>query len=266
MTNNALPEYTAPPTVETLMGFYFQKLPNPPWNVLRLGQLWQEFGPHYPSASTLPPIGLMSPIPVSFSNSFDVPVRANFLDEKTNQLIQVQDSAFFRNWKASGNREYAHFINLLPLFKNDWKRFVAFLETKQIPAPAVFLCEVTYVNHFVRNRDWKSFAELCSLFTPFAGGMHSEDGTSVLSNQVALTFSATYYLEARKVSLEINAAPITSPDTGEVFQLIVTAKGPASQDSDGEKWAMIDSCHEAVIRGFTEMITPAAQLKFGRSR
>jgi hypothetical protein len=265
MTNTALPEYTAPPAVETLMGFYFQKLPNPPWNVLRLGQLWQEFGPTYPNASTLPPIGLTSSNPVTFSNSFDVPVRANFLDEKTNELIQVQDSAFFRNWKASAHREYAHFINLLPLFKNDWKRFVDFLETKQIPAPSVFLCEVTYVNHFLRNRDWKSFADLRSLFTPFAGGAHSES-TSVLRNQVALTFSATYYLEASNVSLEINAAPITSPEAGEVFQLIVTAKGPASPDPDSEKWTMIDSCHEAVIRGFTEMITPVAQLKFGRSR
>ena len=266
MTNTALPEYTAPPAVETLMGFYFQKLPNPPWNLLRLGQLWQEFWPTYTNANILPPIGPPGSIPVSFSNSFDVPVRANFIDDQTNELLQVQDSAFFRNWKASANRNYARFVNLLPLFQSDWERFVNFLETKEIPSPAVYQCEVTYVNHFLRNRDWKSFEDLRSLFTPFSAVKDSGEHRSVLRNQIALTFTSAYSVEDTNVSLEVNASPVTSAEAGEVFQLIVTAKGPVASGSDDEKWNMIKSCHEAVILGFTEIITPAAQLKFGRSR
>jgi uncharacterized protein (TIGR04255 family) len=268
MTIDTLPKYSAPPAVETLMGFYFQKLPNPPWNVLRLGQLWQEFDPRYSKANTLPPIGMMTlnlPIP---NSTFDVPIRANFLDEKTNELIQVQDSAFFRNWRATPDAEYSGYDSLLPLFRRDWDSFVAFLKKKEIGAPAVYQCEVTYVNHFVRKKDWNSFEDLSSLLKPLANVNGINMGSyplSFLRNQVALNFGLAYSLDG--VALEISAAPLIRPqDKIEVFQITVSAKGTVTPGSDDEKWKMIGSCHEAVVLGFTDIITPTAQEKFGRSR
>jgi uncharacterized protein (TIGR04255 family) len=270
MIIDTLPKYSAPPAVETLMGFYFQKLPSPPWNILRLGQLWQEFEPHYRQAHTLPPIGTMTfNLPIA-NSPFDVPIRANFLDDTTNELIQVQDSAFFRNWRATPSGEYSGYDNLLPLFRRDWEIFLAFLKTRQIAPPAVYRCEVTYVNHLVRKKDWNSFEDLSFLLKPLADVSERNTGNNQLSflrNQVNLNFSLAYSLNDPDVALEISAAPLIRPlDNAEVFQVTVSAKGNVSPDSEDEKWKMISSCHQAVVLGFTDIITPTAQEKFGRSR
>jgi uncharacterized protein (TIGR04255 family) len=267
MNKEALPEYSSPPAVETLMGFFFQKLPVPPWGVLRLGQLWQEFATDYPKAHLLPPIGVTTyNIPIG-NAPIDVPLRANFIDEQTNELIQVQDSAFFRNWRTINGGDYARFSRLLPLFRRDWDKFLDFLSSKKIDVPAVYLCEVTYVNHLVRNRDWNNFEDLSLLLKPLAKMSNGSDTDSFLRNQVSLSFSLAYLLEESNVALEISASPLVRPqDSMQVFQVTITAKGSISQDSADAKWKMINSCHEAVVLGFTDIITTAAQEKFGRSR
>lgn len=270
MTKEVLPEYSAPPAVETLMGFLFQKLPNPPWGVLRLGQLWEEFAADYPNAHILPPIGTITYSIPTANAPIDVPVRANFLDEKTNELVQVQDSAFFRNWRTLEGGEYARFNRLQPLFRRDWDRFVNFLNAKKIVTPAVYLCEVTYVNQLVRGRDWSSFEDLSLLLKPLSKMSDRATGEMqllFLRNQVALSFTLAYLLEDLGVALEIAALPLIRPqDSKEVFQVTVTAKGSVPQDLADAKWKMIDSCHRAVVLGFTDIITPTAQEKFGRTR
>jgi uncharacterized protein (TIGR04255 family) len=256
-----LPEYDSPPAVETLMGFYFARFAK--LNVLHFGKLWSLFEMNYPKGEILPPIIDPQRISQDGLEFNEMPFRAMFTNSTDSELVQVQASAFLRNWrKTAGNEAYTHYSDLKPKFKGDWHTFCTFLESSGLPPPQVFQCEVTYVNHLVRGETWDSYNDLAKLLKPFAPRRVVADygrDYSYLPEAATVALNAGYNLTDVGVSLQVLCqSAVRRNDGAEVIQLTVTAKGDIKDMASEDRWKTLDRCHDAVILGFDDVTTEYA--------
>lgn len=262
MPQPKLPEYDSPPAVETLMGVHFARLAG--WNIIHFGQLFARFHDTYPKAALLPPVVEQQDIAQGTFNMLDLPVRAIFTNTNDTELVQVQSSMFLRNWKRTEqNQDYLHYAILKPRFQDDWRGFTAFLQENGLKLPQVFECEVTYVNHLLRGKEWESYSDIAMLLKPFAPRLPKSDSGRLyqyLPEAAAVSLNVGYHIADTGVSLQIAVqSAIRKPDGSEVIQLVVTAKGKPHSNADQSISDALDSCHEAVIRGFDDVITDVAQ-------
>jgi uncharacterized protein (TIGR04255 family) len=267
MPRPKLPAYDFPPAVETLMGVHFARLTG--WNILHFGQLHAQFRSLYPKASLLPPVLEQRDLAQGTLNLQDVLTRAIFTDSNDSELVQIQSSMFLRNWKRTElTQKYTHYGSLKPKFQGDWNKFKAFLEENGLKSPQVFQCEVTYVNHLLRGKEWDSYNDLAKLLKPFAPRLSvSSTGRAYeyLPEASAVSLTAGYQLADPGVSLQISfQSAVRSPDGSEVIQMSITAKAPPDASSESGISEALDKCHDAVILGFDDVITEVAQQLWGR--
>ena len=262
-----LPEYDAPPAVETLMGMHFARLAG--WNILHLGQIYDHFKTLYPHAVLVPPVVEPRDLAQGTINPEDLPIRAIFTNSENTELVQVQPSLFLRNWKRSRQTEaYTHYRILKPRFQEDWNKFTGFLRENSLRYPQVIQCEVTYVNHLLRGRDWESYndlAKLIKLIAPRTPISTSGRLYKFLPEAAAVSLNVGYHLSDTGVSLQISIpSAISKPDGSEVIQMAVTAKAAPRLNTEEAFWEAIDCCHDAVILGFDDVITEDAQRTWGK--
>lgn len=267
VTSVLLPEYENPPAIETAMGFRFAPLSG--LNLLRLGQLWGDFRTDYPNGDLLEPVGDVSHAPQPFTNLNCLAARAMFSNPTMSELLQVQSTAFLRNWRRTPeNKDYTHYAQLKPRFQIDWQKFLAFLQREAISQPSVVHCEVIYVNHLVRGKDWRSFSDLAKLIKLFAP---RQDTTivgrdySYLPEAASVGLSVGYHIRESDVTLQFHAqSAITVPQGVEVLQLTITGKAAPKANSEDALSAALDRCHDAVILGFDDVLTDAAHELWGK--
>jgi uncharacterized protein (TIGR04255 family) len=170
-----LPDFDNPPIVETVLSVQFETLPL--IQTAHLGLLWNEYRPAFPRTEERPPL---DPVIERFNESpssrvgfkiqaFDNPPipRLWFMNAQGNEMIQVQNDRFVKNWRKEGDREqYPHYNDTIrPNFDRDYRVFVAFLRENQLGSPRVNQCEITYVNHILAGEGWQHFGELEKIFT-----------------------------------------------------------------------------------------------------
>jgi uncharacterized protein (TIGR04255 family) len=251
-----LPDFDNPPAVETALGVRFATLPK--WNAFHYGLLLQEYRQDYPRQELRPPLGNVTiQIPRPDSSDFaGVPVRCWFINEQGTELVQVQSDSFVRNWrKTEDSQEYLHYDFTRPRFHRDWLRFVKFLGGQQLPAPEVWQCEVTYINQFVRGREWEDFNDLDVLYPIW----RKLPERGLLSQSQMVSFVTAYQLPNEQGSLQFVSQPgIRRIDGTEIIQLTVTAMGkPESSDTDSIlQW--LDIGHAAVVEGFKQFTSERA--------
>jgi uncharacterized protein (TIGR04255 family) len=256
-----LPDYDDPPAIETAVGVKFSPIVG--WNAFHYGLLLQEFLSDYPMQELRPPLGnVMIQIPGPEENFPGVPVRCWFINEQKTELVQVQSDCFIRNWrKTEESPNYLHYDFIRPRFKRDWERFSEFLEKSRLRPPDVWQCEVSYINQFVRGREWNSFDDLQRLYPIWANGIKSP----LLARAQMVTFAVAYTLPNDKGTIQFVSQPgIRKTDGAEIIQLAVTALGrPDSSDiSDILSW--LDLGRAAVVQGFTDFTSDTAHLIWGK--
>src|SRR5208337_1779423 len=153
-------DYEKPPVAETALGLAFPPIKG--WNIFHLGLFWARLRDRYQHVEARLPAGSVQ------IDDFDLrlgpeihleslPLRAWYVDLSKSQLLQIQSNAFIRNWRAlEAEQKYIHYSELRPLFQEDWRAYREFLATENLPDPHVFQCEVTYINHLVKGREWNS--------------------------------------------------------------------------------------------------------------
>ena len=262
-----MPEYENPPAIETAIGFRFAPLLG--FNLLRLGQLWGDFSAEYPNGSLLDPVGDVSHAPQQFTDINTLPARAMFSTPNMSELLQVQSTAFLRNWRRTpDNKDYTHYAQLKPRLQIDWRKFLAFLQRENISQPSIVHCEVIYVNHLVRGIDWNSFSDLAKLIKLFAPRQDTTNvgrNYSYLPDAASVGLSVGYHLRESDVTLQFHAqSAVTVPQGIEVLQLTITGKAAPMANSEGALSATLDHCHDAVVLGFDDILTDAAHKVWGR--
>ena len=256
-----LPDFENPPAIETALGVRFAPIAG--WNAFHYGLLLQEFRDDYPVQELRPPMGNVAiQLPMTDADFSGLPVRCWFINQESTELIQVQNDCFIRNWrKTESSPDYLHYEFIRPLYLRDWSKFKAFLEKSDLPMPDVWQCEVSYINQFVRGREWQDFNDLGALYPVWSEGKR----TPLLSRCQMVTFATSYMIPGGLGTLQFVSQPgIRKEDGTEMILLTVTALGrPASsEDSDILDW--LDAGRAAVVRGFTDFTSDRAHSIWGK--
>ncbi|HXY78636.1 MAG TPA: TIGR04255 family protein [Candidatus Acidoferrales bacterium] len=257
MSARTLPDYTNPPAVETVLGVRFSPIEG--WTLLHYGLLSSKVKGEYPKSELRPPIGEVT-IQISAESNFaNVPVRCWFINADDTQLIQVQNNCFIRNWrKTEKTPNYLHYDVIRPLFERDWTEFLQFLLEQHLAPPSVWQCEVTYINQFVRGRDWQDFNDLGGLY-PAWNGMRPE---GLFSRAEMVSFAVSYSLPDGRGSLQLVSQPgIRRSDGKEIIQLTITALGKPSSSQTLDLLEWLDLGRSAVVRGFAGFTDKGVQEK-----
>jgi uncharacterized protein (TIGR04255 family) len=142
-----------------------------------LGLLWNEYRASFPKTEERPsldPVVEQFPerpsvrVGLKFQALENPPVpRLWFANPQGNEMIQVQNDRFIKNWRKEGDGEqYPRYEKTIrPKFDRDYHIFLAFLEKNQLGTPCVNQCEVTYVNHILAGEGWEHYGELEKIFT-----------------------------------------------------------------------------------------------------
>ncbi len=243
-----LPEYLEPPVVETALAIEFAPLEG--WNVLHYGTLWEQFRKNYPVTEVHP-----SPI-INVNAGSDPPLRYFFINADGSRLIQVRSGAFVANWRATqAGHEYPRYDHIRPAFERDLKKFNEFLIRNEFPLPEVWKCEVTYVNHLLRGREWKDASDAQSLF-PALGRLTSP---TVLTRLSRISFIYNYELAEDLGALQIQIAPGLRGDGRELMQLTLTAVGKPRSSALEDILGWLDQGRRSIVLAFSEFTSPEVQ-------
>jgi uncharacterized protein (TIGR04255 family) len=111
--SNSLPEFDKPPVVETVLSVQFDPLSLV--KTAHLGLLWQEYKDGFPKTEERPPLDLVrEQFPEAPIVRFGLRVQALenspaprfwFINERGNEMIQVQNGRFVKNWRKEGEGE-----------------------------------------------------------------------------------------------------------------------------------------------------------------
>jgi uncharacterized protein (TIGR04255 family) len=252
-----------PPVVETSLGCYFNRIEG--WNVLHYGALWSKFRDKYPNPEFQPPVLPTLEPPITFQwapGDALIPIRALFADARRTQLVQLQADLFLHNWrKTDQTTSYEHYDRILPLFKEDWGVFAAFLQEQGLKRPSLSRCEMSYFNHIVRGEHWQSFNDLPRLFRVWRGFPPG----SVFGNIELAAFNVVQAIGKGKVTIVVSPG-VRRLDGKEVLQMNVTATRVPEGSEDKDLFAGLDDCHEIALRAFQGFVTDDALLKWEKNR
>lgn len=246
-----LPEYRKPPVVETALAVEFAPIAG--WNAIRYGDVWQRFKNEYPKAEIQPAPQIL------FTQSLDLanpPIRCLLIDDKGNQLIQIRPGGFVRNWRANrDDHVYPRYETIRPSFEKDWGIFCEYLTLSGFAQPEVWQCEVTYVNHFLRGREWNEASDLRDALPFLSVPIYSE----TLKSLEQVRAVCTYALPADIGHLQFQLQPGMSSDGEEIMQLTITAVGKPTGSSTVEIMKWLDLGRHAVVQGFSDFTSPNTQ-------
>jgi uncharacterized protein (TIGR04255 family) len=258
-----LPDFENPPAVETLMGVHFAPIEK--WQGPYFGLFWSQIKKDYPKAEVQPPV-VAAPTPElvlsQFQSRFELPVRCWFFNRDETRLIQVQNNLFLHNWRKVAHADkYLHYDDLRPIFEREWQAFRNFLDGEGLEAPAVQLCEVTYVNHIDRGSGWQTFADLSQVFPNWS----PQTSGNILPAPELVAINASYPLKDVDGRLQITAQPaVRQTDTKETLQLTVTARCKPASYSNQDIYRCLDEARKWVVLGFTDFTSNKMHEIWGR--
>lgn len=251
-------DYENPPVVETAFRFTFPPIKG--WNVFHLGLFWARVRNRYEFAEAHLPTGRVEVEDLDFKLGPEIrleaiPLRSFLFDSARNQLLQVQPNAFIKNWRAVGaEQKYFHYSDLRPMFQVDWAEYREFLREEKLPQPNVFQCDVTYINHFIKGREWKTLDDIAPLFQRLRID---------LKDALVTSFSLGATIGDSQMRME--AAPAIRPTDGTpIFQLTLNVSGKPVSTSEKDVWAKLDDCHKILVETFADVTADDLQARVWR--
>lgn len=239
-------DYEKPPIVETAFGFTFPPIKG--WTVFHLGLFWPHLRKRYPYTEARLPMGSVEFDELNLKLGPDIqlqsfPLRSWFIDSSKDQLLQVQVNRFIRNWRAiEAQRKYCHYSDLKPMFQEDWATYKQFLKDENLPEPNVFQCDVTYINHFVKGREWETLDDIGPLFQRMK-----------IEIKGALVTSISFAATVVNHQIRVDAAPGLRPDGTPIIQLTLNVSGKPTSTSETDIWSKLDDCHKLLVETFAEI-------------
>lgn len=264
-----LPKFAKPPVVEVALSVQFDRLSVP---TTQLALVWSKYRERFPVLEEKPEL---EPAIERFGASkivgsavrFEVgaipATRLWFVSSNGCDLIQVQRDRFVRNWRKTENEpKYPSYESLKECFALEWKLFADFVQNDLGLELAPNQCEVTYINIL----EGVNPGEINSAVA-WASGKYSDDYLSSPEiAEITLRYIINDVSDKPWGRLHVVASPaIQSVDGKLVTRLAMTARGaPISHDFDGALTAL-NSCHDAVVRGFASITTTDMHAKWERT-
>lgn len=257
-------DFDKPPVIETSLGFIFNKIVG--WNVLHFGALWEHFKNKYPHTEFPPPIIATPPAPpltVQWSPSESIiPLRALFTDASRSQLVQVQNEFFLHNWrKTDETPDYEHYDRILPLFREDWSVYLAFLAERKLARPTIIRSEMSYFNHIVRGQDFETYEDLPKVFRNWRGF----EKNPVFNGLEFVAFHIVQPVGVGKIQIVVSPG-VRTADGKEILQVNLTASVVPSGSADDSIFLALSECHQIALRSFDGFFTDEMLSKWGRKK
>ena len=275
-----LPSFEYPPVIEVVASVQFDPLPK--LGVVHLGLLWQRFRKVFPKVEQKPPIapvverlGVRAPlnqIQFQVTQELGVP-RLWFVNEAGDELLQVQQDRFIRNWRAVPEvggpyPRYDKYIK--PKFLDDYRAFQQFLREEVEGEIEPNQCELTYINHIRPNAHWASHKDIASVFRGWSPA-YSE----LLDNQLeavnlrvvhVLNDAAGSFIGRLHVTLQsaFKARPLHAESDEPIFALTITARGRPTAKGDEGVSGFMDTAHRAIVTSFEKMTTTDMHTAWGK--
>ena len=259
MTNEqqSMPHFDNPPIVEKLMGIEFAPLEQ--WAVPHFGLFWQEIRASYPRFQVQPEITDFS----EDSSYVDLnSIRCWFFHESQERLLQIQNGRFIYNLQEPAAYEkYPRYETIRQEFIDEWLRFCKFLESNDIGSPSVQQCEITYIDHFVRGREWQDLSDLPDIINCWSG----IPSKFLPSEPDFVAIQTAYSMPDEKGRLVIRLQPVVrTEDEKEILQLTITAVGePLSSDIE-DMLVWFNLGREFAVRSFIDLTSEKMHELWGR--
>ena len=267
-----LPDYLRPPVVETVLGVQFDKITG--INNPLLACFWKSLPESsWPRANDAPPLMDLReeappPPPLGIGQLVRVeepaPRRLQICHDDGTRMIQVQNTRLHVNWIKKKGQQYPRYSVVRDLLIETTETFCRFLGEQKLPRPVPNQWEVTYVNHIPRGTVWEDAGAI-----PFFKPLNPQPTSNPLISLESFGGQWHYSLPDRRGRLHVewlHATPHNSDSSvGEVIQLTMTARGPASSKSTGFEsiFSDLDYGHDILVHAFADLVSDAANSYWG---
>ena len=245
-----LPEYRHPPVIEVVCGLRFRRLDR--LLASHLGSFWDKIRLQYPRSEEHPLL------PVAVENIEELKLRSIpelpriwFVSSDNVQLIQVQRSAFYCNWrKQRAEDDYPRYSNVVENFRRNMHTFQAFLEEFDLGNLVPLQYELSYVNHISRGEGWETLADAEAIFPVFALPSKEATGTTATS----FHWQTAFCLAEGKGNLvaTINTGKRPS-DRQPVIRFDLACRGLPKGSNLDSMWDWFDVAHKSIVTHFANL-------------
>jgi uncharacterized protein (TIGR04255 family) len=256
-----IPSFDSPPINEVVMGLQYHPIRQ--FNVQQCLDYWLRIRDRYPKIEDQAPLLHVKEAQTPFAMGADVDEhivklsklspRYWLIDKSGNELIQVQQDRFLRNWRQiQGDENYPRFDPLFEHFWREWQIFREFVRGGKLGEIKVDQCELSYINHIVPDQEWSGFSGLPDVFSV----LQHQERKAFLPAPELFNWQSRYALPDSIGRLHVEVGPtFRARDLKLVISFTLTARGEASETSDDKLKAWFCSAHEWIVRGFEELTT-----------
>jgi uncharacterized protein (TIGR04255 family) len=269
-----LPDFTAPPVTEVILGVQFNNIAG--FLTPHLGLVWERFKARFPKVEEYPPIpptyetfgshAQFAPnITVQFT-PVELP-RVFFINESNTELLQVQRDRFLHNWRKVGaGDKYPRFERMIETFELGLTSFIDVITTEKLGAFTPNQCEVTYINQIPVAEDREGLTELIERVFPNQLANTTLDG---LGRPEDFRFLVRYVIRHKDSPigrLLVSADPARRADGVTILQLTLTARGkPFTPDISGAI-DFLECGRLHVVRSFAKLTSSSMHEMWGRKQ
>lgn len=273
-----LPDFESPPVTEVALSVQFE--PPPGLHAAHFGVVWLRFRDRFPHVQEHPPLernfellgeGPQRPPPFRLQVMDRPPVpRCWFINENGTELVQIQKDRFVRNWRKVGTGdEYPRYEPIRDNFIADLKGLEDILLENGLGSLTPNQWEVTYVNHFFAEKEFRSHSSVEDVIRPWTGQFSDDFLQSPEDTEISARFLINDDTDTTRGRLHVNVRPAYR-SRGEqpepILVMTLTARGePWGDGRDGIRHGL-DLGREYVVRGFVSLTTPQAHAIWGRHR
>lgn len=255
-----LPKYKNPPINEVVFGVQFDKINK--FQAPHTGLFWDQLGQdEFPVYETRPPINhVVEKFDNQISQSYNIQTfntpplpRILYINKINNNLIQLQEDRFLRNWrKTEKDAEYPNFDKLFPEFKETLSVFKKFLKENNLGKMNIDQYELSYINHITLDTIDKSIGNIEKLLPDY------KCQQKFLPEPEKFEFRKVFRLPENKGRLHILIKPILK-DNYNFLIMDLTARGFDSAENIDE-W--FELSHKWIVKAFEETIDTKVQNDF----
>jgi uncharacterized protein (TIGR04255 family) len=267
--DDPLPEFAAPPVIETSIGIQFDGLDG--YASLHAASYWERIQSEYPRLEEHPPLepafetfgpadGQIGQAQIQLIQGAIRP-RYFFINGNDDKLVQLQGDRLFLNWrKRSEGAEYPRHAHIRAEFEKRLKELLEWAGEKGLGQINPTQCEALYVNR-IPLRDAAGANCGLSYFFPW------------LQNLIGTTESGSFNFNRRLTSeegrplarLHMNLHYGTDPEGKREARLMLHVRGSPLESSFNGCLAMIDAEREIIVRTFAELTSPQAHAIWERT-
>jgi len=250
---DSLPSYGKPPVNEVVCGVRFA--PSDKLHIPHIGLLWERFGrTGYPSVQHVSPLATNTgQLLVDPATGAPTP-RVWFINEADDELIQFQSDGYYFNWRQRG-QAYPRYEHVIESFERVASTIESFFAEHKLGTIDATQYELTYVNHIIKGEGWDSTDDIPNVFSSM-NWVQTEG--RFLPRPESVSWQVVFPLprdNGRLIASLNQRARANDQKPVLVFELKVLGIGSTPEEDSVRSW--FDNAHEWIVRGFTDLTTPA---------